>query len=109
MIPRSDIDAMLNRFMFEIQSSKLSSPEEAATVADCLAITLATSVHEVTETARKRGVESEEDIETQFRAHLLALDAVTDAVKKIVYLDDIPERMHVYHTLVDLLADPETE
>ena len=105
MIPQRSVEALLGMFMMKVNSSKANSVEEMNDIIDCYAIELATEMSGVVEEMRHFGDEVYRIVSEAFEAQVFTLTTVSDAVKQIVAAPEVSERMHIYHTLMDLLSD----
>ena len=105
MIPERSVEALLGMFMMKVRSSKANSVEEMNDIIDCYAIELATNVSEVAEEMRHFGDEVYSIVSEAFETQMFTLTTVSDAVKQIVAAPEVSDRMHIYHTLMDLLSD----
>ena len=105
MISERSVEALLGMFMMKVRSSKANSVEEMNDIIDCYAIELATNVSEVAEEMRHFGDEVYSIVSEAFETQMFTLTTVSDAVKQIVAAPEVSDRMHIYHTLMDLLSD----
>lgn len=104
MIPRHELDQILQQFMQGIMTSRVRSPEEANVITDCLAIEILTAYQELAEEFKQRRPKELEKTELELRNRFLAVTAVSDAVKQIVSTEDVGLRGFIYQTLVDLVV-----